>query len=38
METLNIDEEKANELYNITSSIIAENIKDKIKHPFKGND
>lgn len=38
IERLNIDEEKANELYNISSSIMANAIKDKIKHPFKGND
>lgn len=38
IEKLNIDEEKANEIYNIASSIIATSIKDKIKHPFKGND
>ena len=38
IERLNIDEEKANELYNISSSIMAKAIKDKIKHPFKGND
>ena len=38
IEKLNIDEEKANELYNIASSIMANAIKDKLKHPFKGND
>ena len=38
IEKLNINEEKANEIYNIASSIIATSIKDKIKHPFKGND
>ena len=37
-ENLNIDEEKADELYNTVSSIIATQIKEKIKHPFKGND
>lgn len=38
IERLNIDEKKANEIYNISSSIMANAIKDKIKHPFKGND
>lgn len=38
IEKLNYDEERANEIYNIASSIIATQIKEKIKHPFKGND
>ena len=38
IERLNIDEEKANEIYNTASSIMANAIKDKIKHPFKSQD
>lgn len=38
MDKLNVDEEKANELYEISSSIISKNIKDKIIHPFKSQD
>lgn len=38
IEKLNIDEEKANELYEISSSIIVNGIKDRIKHPFKSKD
>lgn len=38
IEKLNYDEEKANEMYNIASKIIATQIKEKIKHPFKEND
>lgn len=38
IEKLNYTEEKANEMYNIASSVIATQIKEKIKHPFKGND
>ena len=37
-EKLNYTQEKAEEIYNISSSVIATAIKDKIKHPFKGND
>ena len=35
MNGLNVDKQKANELYNTISSIAVENIKEKIKHPFK---
>ena len=38
IEKLNYTEEKANEIYNIASSVIATAIKEKLKHPFKGND
>ena len=38
IEKLNYTDEKAEEIYNIASSVIATAIKDKIKHPFKGND
>jgi predicted metal-binding transcription factor (methanogenesis marker protein 9) len=38
MDKLNVDEEKANKLYETSSSIIAKNIKDKIIHPFKSQD
>ena len=34
-EKLNIDEDKANNIYNISSSIISSEIKNKLKHPFK---
>ena len=35
MNNLNCCEEEANNIYNITSSIIIKVIKDKSKHPFK---
>lgn len=35
IEKLGVDEAKADELYNISSSIIVSEIKNKIKHPFK---
>ena len=38
MEKLNYSEEKANEIYNTVSSIATTAIKEKLKHPFKGND
>ena len=38
IEKLNYDEEKADEIYNIASSIIATQIKEKIKHPFRSKD
>jgi hypothetical protein len=38
MDKLNVDEERANELYEKSSSIIAKNIKYKIIHPFKSQD
>lgn len=37
-EKLNISDEQANEIYNIAMNIIATNIKEKIKHPFKSQD
>lgn len=38
IEKLGVDEAKADELYNISSSIIVSEIKNKIKHPFKSKD
>ena len=38
IEKLNINEETADNYYNIASSIIAKNIKEKLKHPFKSQD
>lgn len=38
MNNLNCNEEEANRIYNITSSIITKAIKDKIKHPFRNMD
>lgn len=35
MNNLNCDEQEANRIYEITSSIIIKEIKNKIKHPFK---
>ena len=35
LEVLN---ERAKEIYNITMSIISSNLKDKLKHPFKSQD
>ncbi len=35
MNNLNCNEEEANYIYETTSSIIANEIKNKIKHPFK---
>ena len=35
MEQLNIDNKKANEIYETSMNIITNAIKDKIKHPFK---
>lgn len=35
MNNLNIDEEEANRIYDITRSIISNAIKNKIKHPFR---
>lgn len=37
-EKLNLTDERADEIYNITMSIISSNIKDKIRHPFKSKD
>ena len=34
MRNLNCDEEEANHIYDITSSIIVSAIKNRIKHPF----
>ena len=38
MNNLNIDEEEANRIYGITSTIITNAIKNRIKHPFKNFD
>lgn len=35
IEQLSIDEEKAEEYYEVFSEIIATALKDKLKHPFK---
>lgn len=35
IEKLNVDEAKADEIYETVSSIIVGSIKEKIKHPFK---
>lgn len=37
IEVLNINGEEANHIYEVASSIIAEEIKNKIKHPFRSN-
>lgn len=37
MNNLNCNEEEANHIYEITSSIIVKEIKNKIKHPFRKN-
>lgn len=37
-EKLNVSEEKANEIYEIVSSIASNAIKNKIIHPFKSQD
>lgn len=38
MEQLNIENKKANEIYETSMNIITNAIKDKIKHPFKSQD
>ena len=38
IEKLNISEEVADNYYNVASNLIAKNIKEKIKHPFKSQD
>ena len=38
MENLNVDEEEANRLYDVSHSIIAKEIKNKIRHPFRNLD
>ncbi len=38
MNNLSIDQDEAERIYEITMSIIKKAIKDKISHPFKGND
>lgn len=38
MEQLNIENKKANEIYETSMNIITNAIKDKIKHPFKSID
>lgn len=35
IEKLKVSEEKANELYNNSMTIIGNELKEKIKHPFK---
>lgn len=35
IEQLNINEEEADNIYNVSSEIISTAIKNKIKHPFK---
>ena len=35
IEELNISEEEADNIYNVSSSIIVGEIKNKLKHPFK---
>ena len=35
IEELNISEEEADNIYNVSSSIVFNEIKDKIKHPFR---
>lgn len=37
-EKLEVSNERAEELYNITMSIISSNVKDKLRHPFKSQD
>ena len=37
-EKLEVSNERAEEIYNITMSIISSNLKDKLKHPFKSQD
>ena len=37
-EKLDLTDERADEIYNITMSIISTNIKDKLKHPFRSKD
>lgn len=37
-EKLKVSNERAEEIYNITMSIISSNLKDKLKHPFKSQD
>ena len=38
MNNLNCNEEEANHIYDIASSIIVREIKNKIKHPFRNLD
>ena len=35
MEKLNIEEEEANNIYNVCNEIMTTQIKNKIKHPFR---
>ena len=35
---INLNEDEASKLYETCMSIISSNLKDKIKHPFKGNE
>lgn len=38
MSRLSFDEAKADEIYNTSMHIIASNVKDKLKHPFRSKD
>ena len=38
IDEINLSEEKASDVYNTASHIIANEIKEKIKHPFKSLD
>lgn len=38
MEKLNLSEEEANNIYEIAMGIIGNQIKEKLKHPFKNQD
>lgn len=38
IDKLNINETKANEIYNTSMTIIKEELKYKLKHPFKSQD
>ena len=38
IDKLNINKDKAEEIYNISNDIISLSIKEKLKHPFKSQD
>lgn len=38
IDKLNINKDKAEEIYNISNNIISLSIKEKLKHPFKSQD
>ena len=38
MEKLEVDNDEANEIYEIASSIIAKGIKESLRHPFRSRD